>query len=147
MAERPPTISFLDALRQNRSGALLSGLLVMIAAALVLSAAVPSDLNTAIAVVLIVLLAVAIGFAVKVTSARVDAPMLLVAGGLAAVGVPILFGAGGTNSGASILDVSVGTPSFDQAILASLQAGFLTVGSAIAATVAICVAAWGPRPK
>lgn len=136
MANKGQTISFIEALRQNRGGALLSGILVMVAAALVLSAAVPDDLNTAIAVLLIVLLAVAVGFTVKVTSAKQDGPAMLTAGGLAAVGVPILFGAG----------IS-GPVSFDDAVLASLQDNYLTVGSALAAVVAITVAAWGTRTK
>jgi hypothetical protein len=147
MAEPPQTISFLDALRKNRAGALLSGLIVMIAAALVLSAAVPSDLNTAIAVLLILLLAAAVGFAVKVTSAKVDAATLLTAGGLAAVGVPLLFGAGGAGYLAQSLGLSGADLSFDQSILMSLQGGFITVGSAIAAVVAIVIAAWGQRSK
>ena len=146
MAERPQTISFLDALRRNRVGALLSGLVVMIAAALVLSAAVPSDLNTAIAVLLIVLLAAAVGFAIKVSSPAPDAPTLLAAGALAAIGVPLMFGAGGAVAAASApAAVGASAPSFDQLVLASLQGGYLTVGSAIAAVVAIVVAGWGKR--
>lgn len=146
MADNPQTISFLDALRKNRVGALLAGLLVMVAAALILSAAVPEDLNTAIAILLILLLAVAVGFTVKVTSPKSDGPMMLIAGGLAAIGVPILFGAGGANI-AALGGSGVGGPSFDQAILASLQDGYLTVGSALAAVVAIIVAVWGMRSK
>jgi hypothetical protein len=149
MAEKPQTISFLDALRKNRVGALITGLIVTVAAALILSAAVPDDLNTAIAILLILLLAVAVGFTVKVTSPKADGPMMLAAGALAAIGVPILFGAGG--AGATVLDPTgtlvLGGPSFDQAILSSLMDGYLTVGSALAAVVAITVAAWGARSK
>ncbi len=144
MADKPQTISFLDALRKNRVGALLAGLVVMVAAALVLSAAVPEDLNTAIAILLILLLAVAVGFTVKVTSPKPDGPMMLVAGALSAIGVPILFGAGGASSEALGAFGTEGM-SFDQAILASLQDMYLTVGSALAAVVAVIVAAWGRR--
>jgi hypothetical protein len=149
MADKPQIISSLDALRRNRVGALISGLIVTVAVALILSAAVPDDLNTAIAILLILLLAVAVGFTVKVTSPKQDGPMMLAAGALAAIGVPILFGAGG--AGATILDSTgtlvLGGPSFDQAILSSLMDGYLTIGSALAAIVAITVAAWGTRSK
>jgi hypothetical protein len=149
MADKPQTISSLDALRRNRVGALISGLIVTVAVALILSAAVPDDLNTAIAILLILLLAVAVGFTVKVTSPKQDGPMMLAAGSLAAIGVPILFGAGGAGVVATsdIAPLVLGGPSFDQAILSSLMDGYLTVGSALAAVVAITVAAWGARSK
>ena len=135
MADKAQTISFLDPLRKNRVGALLSGVIVMIAVALVLSAAVPDDLNSLIALFLILVLAVAVGFTVKVTSANQDAPTMLIAGGLAAIGVPVIFDAG--------------TPgmALDDSILMSLSDNYLTVGSAFAAIVAIIVAGWGTRSK
>lgn len=138
MADQPQTISFLDALRKNRVGALLSGLIVTVVAALILSAAVPDDLNAAIAILLILLLAGAVGLAVKVTSPKQDGPMMLAAGALAAIGVPILFGAAG---------VGLMGQTSDQTILATLFDSYLGVGSAIAAVVAITVAAWGTRSK
>ncbi len=135
MADKAQTISFLDPLRKNRVGALLSGVIVMIAVALVLSAAVPDDLNSLIALFLILVLAVAVGFTVKVTSANQDAPAMLIAGGVAAIGVPVIFDAG--------------TPgmALDDSILMSLSDNYLTVGSAFAAIVAIIVAGWGTRSK
>jgi uncharacterized membrane protein len=135
MADKAQTISFLDPLRKNRVGALLSGVIVMIAVALVLSAAVPDDLNSLIALFLILVLAVAVGFTVKVTSANQDAPAMFIAGGVAAIGVPVIFDAG--------------TPgmALDDSILMSLSDNYLTVGSAFAAIVAIIVAGWGTRSK
>ncbi|MBN2176611.1 MAG: hypothetical protein JW722_03030 [Demequinaceae bacterium] len=135
MADKVQTVSFLETLRKNRAGALLTGLIVTVAVALILSAAVPDDINSMIAILLIVLLALAIGFAVKVTSPKQDVPMVFTAGGLAAIGVPILFGAG-THGIA-----------FDDAILYALGDEYLSVGSALAAIVAITVAVWGPRSK
>jgi hypothetical protein len=134
MADKAQTISFLDTLRKNRSGALISGIVVTIAVALILSAAVPTDLNSLIAIFLTLLLGIAVGFAVKVTSPTQDGPTMLTAGALAAIGVPIIFDAGSEMA-------------FDDAILMSLFSGYLSVGSALAAIVAIIVAAWGPRSK
>ena len=134
-------ISFMVALRRNRVGALLAGLVVTVGVALVLGAAVPSDLNTAIAVILILLLAAAVGFAVKATSPMQDMPMMVTAGALAAIGVPLLFDAGGA---ASVSDGGLG---FDQAMLAGLFDSYLSVGSGLAAVVAIIVAAWGERAR
>jgi hypothetical protein len=136
-----PTSPIIDALRRNRAGALLAGLVVMVAVALVLGAAVPPDLNTAIAVLVILLLATAVGFAVKVTSPKQDTPMVVTAGALAAIGVPLLFGAGGATS------VSDGGRGFDQAMLAGIFDSYLSAGSALAAVVAIIVAAWGERAR
>ena len=76
-AQQKQTISFLEVLRRNRVGNLVSGLVVMFAAALLLSAAVPSDLNIVIEILLILLLAGI--FAVRVRSAasgRREAPMM-----------------------------------------------------------------------
>lgn len=140
MADKAPPISFIDALRRNRVGALLSGIIVTVATALVLSAAVPDDCTTANAVILILLLAVAVGFTVKVASAEQDAPTLLTAGALAAIGVPIVFIAGG-----AIAFGGYAGATFDDSILESLTHDYLTVGSAIAAVVAVIVAGWGPR--
>jgi hypothetical protein len=129
------SISFMEALRRNRSGALLAGLVVMVVTALVLSAAVPNDLNTATSILLILLLAAAIGFAVKATSPAIDAPTLATAGGLALVGVPFMLVAGTAGE------------SFDGAMLAALGSEFLTVEAVLGAAIAVVVAAWGDRPK
>jgi hypothetical protein len=135
MADKAQPNSFLDPIRKNRVGALISGIVVTIVVALILSAAVPDDLNSLIALFLILVLAVAVGFTIKVTSANQDAPAMLIAGGLAAIGVPVIFDAG--------------TPgmALDDSILMSLSDNYLTVGSAFAAIVAIIVAGWGARTK
>lgn len=127
------TISFLDVLRRNRVGNVLTGLIVMFAAALLLSAAVPSDLNIVIEILLIVLLAAAVGFAVRVTSPDQAGGTLLTAAVLAAVGTPILF-VTGSDPG-----------SFGVALLASFGSGFLQVAAALAAIVAVICAGWGKR--
>ncbi len=127
------TISFLDVLRRNRVGNVLTGLIVMFAAALLLSAAVPSDLNIVIEILLIVLLAAAVGFAVRVTSPDQAGGTLLTAAVLAAVGTPILF-VTGSDPG-----------SFGAALLASFGSGFLQVAAALAAIVAVICAGWGKR--
>ncbi len=133
MAQQAQTISFLDVLRRNRVGGLLSGLIVMLAAALILSAAVPDDLNVVIALLLITLLAAAIGFAVRVTSANQGAGTLLVAGTLAGLGTPIMFGTGSSEA------------SFGDALLGSMYEGFFFVAAALAAVISVICAGWGKR--
>lgn len=133
MAQQPQTISFLDTLRRNRVGALLAGLIVMIAVALLLSAAVPDDLNTVIALLLIVLLGAAVGFAVRLTAPDQGAATMFTAGALAALGTPIMF------------DTGSGLGSFDESLLASFRDSPLFVAAGLAAIVAIIVAAWGRR--
>jgi len=132
-AQAKPTISFLEVLRRNRVGNLVAGLVVMFAAALLLSAAVPNDLNIVIEILLILLLAAAVGFTVRVTSPDQGAGTLVVAAILAAVGTPILF----------VTGVSPG--SFGAAMLASFQSGFVAVAAALAAIVAVICAGWGKR--
>jgi hypothetical protein len=127
------TISFLDVLRRNRVGNLVVGLIVMFATALLLSAAVPSDLNIVIEILLILLLAAAVGFAVRVTSPDQGVGTLVTAGLLAAVGTPILF-VTGSDPG-----------SFGAALLASFASSYLQVAAALAAIVAVICAGWGKR--
>jgi len=132
-AQQKQTISFLEVLRRNRVGNLVSGLVVMFAAALLLSAAVPSDLNIVIEILLILLLAAAVGFTVRVTSPDQGAGTLVTAAILAAVGTPILF-VTGSDPG-----------SFGAAMLASFGASYLEVAAALAAIVAVICAGWGKR--
>lgn len=127
------TISFLEVLRRNRVGNLVSGLIVMFAAALLLSAAVPSDLNIVIEILLILLLAAAVGFTVRVTSPDQRVGTLVTAGILAALGTPILF-VTGSDPG-----------SFGAALLASFSSDYLQVAAALAAIVAVICAGWGKR--
>ncbi len=132
-AQEARTISFLDVLRRNRVGNLVVGLIVMFAAALLLSAAVPNDLNIVIEILLILLLAAAVGFAVRVTSPDQGVGTLVTAGILAAVGTPILF-VTGSDPG-----------SFGAALLASFGSNYLQVAAALAAIVAVICAGWGKR--
>jgi hypothetical protein len=132
-AQAKQTISFLEVLRRNRVGNLVSGLVVMFAAALLLSAAVPSDLNIVIEILLILLLAAAVGFAVRVTSPDQGVGTLVTAAFLAGVGTPILF-VTGSDPG-----------SFGTALLASFGSGYLQVAAALAAIVAVICAGWGKR--
>jgi hypothetical protein len=135
MAQPAQTISFFDALRRNRVGALISGLVVMLAVALLLSAAVPDDLNIVIALLLISLLAAAIGFTVRVTSPDQKAATLWTAAGLAALGTPIMF-----------MNVNVAPDtSFGDALLTSFHDSYFYVSSALAAIIAIICAGWGKR--
>ena len=127
------TISFLEVLRRNRVGNLVAGLVVMFAAALLLSAAVPSDLNIVIEILLILLLAAAVGFTVRVTSPDQGAGTLVTAAILAAVGTPILF-VTGSDPG-----------SFGAAMLGSFNSSYLQVAAALAAIVAVICAGWGKR--
>ena len=132
-AQAKQTISFLEVLRRNRVGNLVSGLVVMFAAALLLSAAVPNDLNIVIEILLILLLAAAVGFTVRVTSPDQGVGTIVTAAILAAVGTPILF-VTGSDPG-----------SFGAAMLASFQSGFVAVAAALAAIVAVICAGWGKR--
>jgi hypothetical protein len=132
-AQEARAISFIDVLRRNRVGNLVVGLIVMFAAALLLSAAVPNDLNIVIKILLILLLAAAVGFAVRVTSPDQGVGTLVTAGILAAVGTPILF-VTGSNTG-----------SFGAALLASFDSTYLVVDAALAALVAVICAGWGKR--
>ncbi len=133
MAQPVQTISFLDALRRNRVGALLSGLIVMLVAALLLSAAVPNDLNIVIELLLLLLLGAAVGFSVRVTAPDQKAATLWTAAGLAALGTTIMFGTG------------TGQGSFGDNLLQSLGSGFEYVAAGLAAVIAIICAGWGKR--
>jgi hypothetical protein len=110
------TISFLDVLRRNRVGALVSGLVVMFAAALLLSAAVPDDLNIVIALL-----------------PDQGAWTLVTAAVLAGIGTPILLVTGSS------------TESFGDALLSSLASEYLSVAAALAAIAAAICAGWGKR--
>lgn len=132
-APEKQTISFIEVLRRNRVGNLVSGLIVMFAAALLLSAAVPNDLNIVIEILLILLLAAAVGFTVRVTSPDQGAGTLVKAAILAAVGTSILF-VTGSDPG-----------SFGAALLASFASSYLRVAAALAAIVAVICVGWGKR--
>lgn len=133
MAQQAQTISFLDVLRRNRVGGLLSGLIVMLAVAMILSAAVPNDLNVVIALLLTFLLATAVGFVVRVTSANQGAGTLVTAAVLAGLGTPIMFATGASQS------------SFGDALLESLYSEYLFVAAALGAIIAVIWAGWGKR--
>ncbi len=133
MAQPVQTISFVEALRINRVGALLSGLVVMLFVALLLSSAVPQDINVVIELLLILLLSAAIGFAVRYTSPNQGAATLGTAAFLAAIGTPIMLVTGSAKG------------SFGEALLQSFATDYLAVASAFAAVIAVICAGWGRR--
>lgn len=114
-------------------GKLVVGRLVMFAVALLLSAAVPTDFNTVIEILLHPLLASAVGFAVRVTSPDQGRGPLFSAGFLAPVGMPILFVTG------------TDPRTFGTTMLAGFNSPFLQVASALAAIAAMIGAGRGMR--
>jgi hypothetical protein len=109
-------------------GKLVVGLVVMFAVALLLSAAVPTEFNIVIEILLHLLLAAAVGFAVRVTSPDQGRGPLFSAGFLAPVGMPILFVTG------------TDPRTFGTSTLAGFNSPFLQVASALAAIVAVICA-------
>lgn len=154
VAESP---SVLERLRRNRMGAVLGGLVVAIAVALLLSVLVP-DSNLLLALTLLGLAeAFAVGFTVRYLAASRGLRYQVTAFALAAIGVHLLATTGMVNQKlgdlSDLLSSAFGGPrggggsglGWDDAVVSALATPAVSTGAIVCGIVAAIIAGWGPR--
>jgi len=151
-----PAPSVLERLRRNRMGAVLGGLVVAIALALLLSVLVP-DSNLLLALTLLGLAeAFAVGFTVRYLSGCRGLRHQVTAFALATIGVHVLATTGMVNqklgdlSGllSSVLTGSKGIGGglgWDDAVMSALATPAISTGAILCGLVAAIIAGWGIR--
>jgi len=155
-AAAAPSPSVLERLRRNRMGAVLGGLVMSMAVALLLSIFVP-DSNVLLALVVLGLAeSFAVGFTVRYLTASRGWPTQLTAFVLAAMGVHVLVTAGMVNQAIGglgsvverLLSQGGGAASglgWDDAVITALGTPFISTGAVVCGLVAAIVAGWGLR--
>ncbi|NYI40730.1 hypothetical protein [Demequina lutea] len=151
-----PSPSVLERLRRNRMGAMLGGLVVAIAVALLLSVLVPNS-NLLLALTLLGLAeAFAVGFTVRYLSGCRGLRHQVTAFVLAAIGVHVLATTGLVNqkfgdlsgilssvlSGAKGIGGGLG---WDDAVMSALATPAVSTGAILCGLVAAIIAGWGVR--
>ena len=149
--------SVLERLRRNRMGAVLGGLVVAIAVALVLSVLVP-DSNLLLALTLLGLAeAFAVGFTVRYLSDCRGLRHQVTAFALAAIGVHLLATTGMVNQklgdlSAILSSAFTGTRGgggsglgWDDAVMSALATPAVSTGAIVCGLVAAIIAGWGVR--
>ena len=151
-----PSPSVLERLRRNRMGAVLGGLIVALAVALLLSVLVP-DSNRLLALTLLGLAeAVAVGSTVRYLSGCRGLRHQVTAFVLAAIGVHVLATTGLVNqklgdvSGllSGVLKGSKGIGSglgWDDAVMSAFATPAISTGAVLCGLVAAIIAGWGVR--
>lgn len=153
----PQTPSVLERLRRNRMGAVLGGLIVALAVALLLSVLVP-DSNLLLAVSILGLAeAFAVGFTVRYLAVSRGLRHQLTAFVLAAVGVHVLATTGMVNQKFGDLSALLSSPftgspggggsglGWDDAVLSALATPAVSTGAILCGVVAAIIAGWGAR--
>ena len=149
--------SVLERLRRNRMGAVLGGLVVAIAVALLLSVLVP-DSNLLLALTLLGLAeAFAVGFTVRYLSDCRGLRHQVAAFALAAIGVHVLATTGMVNQkfgdlSAILSSAFTGTRGaggsglgWDDAVMSALATPAVSTGAIVCGLVAAIIAGWGVR--
>ncbi|PKQ25585.1 MAG: hypothetical protein CVT64_09190 [Actinobacteria bacterium HGW-Actinobacteria-4] len=136
--------SVLATLRQNQVGGLLAGLVVAIAVGLLLSVLVPSDPNVLALIVLGLLMAFAVGFTVRLTSAHRGLTSQAVALVVTALGVHLMVVTGMVGGGNETLQLlGAEGPSFGDALLAALATPVVSSGALLTGLIAVLIVGWG----
>lgn len=157
-APAAPAPSVLERLRRNRMGAVLGGLIVAIAVALLLSVLVP-DSNLLLALALLGLAeAFAVGFTVRYLTDGRGWTTQATAFVLAAIGVHVMVTTGMVNQAignvGSLLGGVLGKDSgaasglgWDDAVVAALATPSVSTGAVVCGLIAAIIAGWGPRSE
>jgi len=156
VAPAPQAPSVLERLRRNRMGAVLGGLVVAMALALLLSVLVP-DSNLLLALTLLGLAeAFAVGFTVRYLSGCRGLKHQVTAFVLATIGVHVLATTGMVNQKfgdltgllSSVLGGSKGLGGglgWDDAVMSALATPAVSTGAILCGLVAAIIAGWGVR--
>ena len=151
-----PAPSVLERLRRNRMGAVLGGLVVAIALALLLSVLVP-DSNLLLALTLLGLAeAFAVGFTVRYLSGCRGLRHQVTAFALATIGVHVLATTGMVNQKLGDLSGLLssaftgskgigGGLGWDDAVMSALATPAISTGAVLCGLVAAIIAGWGVR--
>jgi hypothetical protein len=140
--------SVLESLRRNQVGNLFAGLVIAISVGLLLSVLVPSEPNVLAIIVLGLLMAAAVGFTVRLTSADRGLISQAVAFVAAAFGVHLMVVTGMVGGGNEILGQLGGSgPGFDDALLAALATPVVSSGALLTGLIAVLVVGWGDHLK
>lgn len=140
--------SYLDRLRANQMGPLVASLVVGAAVGLLLSMLVPHPSNVWALMLLAVLVAAAVGFAVRYLSLTRDWRAWVPAFLGTVLGVHLMAVAGSINgiSFDALPDfLKISGPGFDDALLAAFATPAASMGTILAGLIAVIIAGWGPR--
>lgn len=138
--------SFLDSIRATSMGPAVTGAVVALVLALLLSVLVPSDPGALAMIILGTLLALGVGFAVRYVVPDRRSRHALEAFLAAAVGVHLMSVTGMATGELPLLS-QLGTqgPGFNEALLIALSTPPVSAGGVLAGALAAIVVGWGPR--